>query len=62
MVTKCNKDGHRANFGLEKTKKQDAIAVTYCHEKSGLPSRANQMADKLYKNKDFKQFCGNGLW
>lgn len=62
MVTKCNKDGHRANFGLEKTKKQAVIVVEYSHEKSALHSQANQMADNLYKNKDFKQFCGNGLW
>ena len=46
-VTKCNKSGHRANLGMEKMKKQAAIAVTYSHEKSALHWVAAQKAGKL---------------
>ena len=60
-VTKHDKGGQKSKLGTKKMKKQAAIIAAYSHEKSGLCQKANQKAGKLYEDKDFKQFHGNGL-
>ena len=61
-VTKRNKQGQRARLGVVRTKKQSAISAAYSHEKSALWRLAASRAGKLYKDADFDQFLGEGVW
>ena len=61
-MTKRNKQGQRARLRVVRTKKQLAISAAYSHEKSALWRLAASRAGKLYKDADFDQFLGEGVW